>query len=176
MKKSLLFTALALGIMCFTTSCGGSTSSSTSDTKDKEEKTESTDQNSDADIVSNVPGSTEESNDESNSALADWDIPGVYEFNDFSDNAFTLELLPGGKALLTNLAHKEAEADEYEPISGRWSVSDDHVELSFFEGPFISIGESESMTTGAMTKDALYSQLSEFEKGANGAFVKITKK
>lgn len=87
---------------------------------------------------------------------ADWSPVGKYEFEDAGGTQFTLIVKKGGSAELIN--HNFDGNSEYTPSKGSWSKNSElgYVEMDFFGGPFVLIGEHMAITSPVLTPDYLY--------------------
>lgn len=104
---------------------------------------------------------------------ADWNPVGQYEFEDADGTQFTLIVKKGGSAELIN--HNFDGNSEYKPSKGRWSQNSElgYVEMDFFGGPFVAIGDHMAITNPVLTPDYLYYDLDAYEE--DGACVEVKK-
>lgn len=160
--------AAVLGLM----SCGGGNSNyNSSDAEESSEYSyESDSSNEVGENVENTETETQEVSAESK--YGDWQPEGKYKMTDTHGDQYTLVIKKGGSAELINNSQEKNEG--YGPSNGSWRRSSSGaVDLSFYEGPFIGIGDSEYVMSPVLTPDRFYPEQSEYEK--DGASLKVKK-
>lgn len=95
--------------------------------------------------------------DEPVNELANWDPVGTYSLTDAEGTPFTLVVMKGGSAELIN-QNLAKRSTEYKPSKGSWTKnsSKGFLKMSFYEGPFITIGSHYAVISPVLTPDYFY--------------------
>lgn len=104
---------------------------------------------------------------------ADWNPVGKYDFEDAEGNKFTLVVKKGGSAELIN--HSYDGNSEYTPSKGNWTKNSElgYLDMNFFGGPFVAIGDHMAIMDPVLTPDYLYYDSDAYEN--DGACVEVKK-
>lgn len=170
MKK--VFSVVSVCCLMFMAACGGGNSKKDNESANEDEIVLEEDV---AELPEDNASDDAEDNGEVNedSQESGWIPAGNYDFVDKYGTKYTLVVKQGGSAQLIN--HSYDNNSDYTPTNGSWSSisGKDAIELSFFSGPFVGIGDNEYIQDPVMTPEYLYFDMSAFE--SNNDYLKIKK-